>query len=192
MNWLDAVLLILLAGSAVSAFRNGFSRELVGFGAAIAGLVLGSWFYGTAGSYVLPYLSSRAVANFLGFAAIFIAMMLLGSLAGWVLNRLLRAVGLSLVDRLLGAGFGIVRGMLLAIVLVMAMMAFTPGPAPPGAVVRSSLSPYVLDAAGLAASLAPYELKEGFRNNYRQVKTAWNGTLKNRLGLVSGQIEGKQ
>lgn len=191
MNWLDVVLLILVAGSAVSAFRKGFSRELVGFGAAIVGLVLGSWFYGTAGSYVLPYLSSRAIANFLGFTAIFVAVMLLGGFIGWVLNRVLKAVGLSLFDRVLGAGFGVVRGMLLAIALVMSMMAFSPGPRAPDAVVRSSLSPYVLDAAGLFASLAPFELKEGFRKNYKQVKTAWHG-VKYRLGASTGEVEGKQ
>jgi membrane protein required for colicin V production len=181
MNWLDIVILVLVAGSAVSAFRKGFSRELVGLGAALAGIVLGSWFYGTAGSYLLPYMSSRAIANFLGFLLVFGGVLLLGSLAGRILHGVLKAVGLSIFDRVLGVGFGLVRGALLAVALVMAMMAFSPGAGPPHAVVRSSFSPYVLDAAGVCASIAPFELKEGFRENYRQVKATWRQAVREHI-----------
>lgn len=176
MNWLDAVLLILLLGSAVSAFRKGFSRELVGLGAAIVGLVLGTWFYGTAGSYLLDFVSSRLLANFIGFVLVFGSVLLAGSLIGRILNYFVKAVGLSIFDRLLGAGFGLLRGTLLAIALVMAMMAFSSSGAP-RAVVHSRLAPYVLDAAGVCASMAPFELKQGFRSSYKQAKAAWGGTV---------------
>jgi membrane protein required for colicin V production len=181
MNWLDIAILVLVVGSGVSAFRKGFSRELVGLGAAIVGLVLGSWFYGTAGSYVLSYVSSKAIANLLGFLAVFCAVLLAGSVIGRLMKGVLSAVGLSVFDRLAGAGFGLLRGALLAIVLVMAMMAFSPGDSPPRAVVRSAFSPYVLDAAGICASIAPFELNEGFRDNYRQVKAVWRRAVEDRL-----------
>lgn len=191
MNWLDIVLLILVAGSAISAFRKGFSRELVGFGAVIVGLVLGSWFYGTAGSFLLPYLSSRAVANFIGFILVFGGVLVLGSLAGRAMQRFMKSVGLSVFDRLLGVGFGVVRGLLVAIVLVMAMMAFSPDRRPPRAVLDSRLSPYVVDAAGVCASMAPFELKEGFRNSHKQVKAVWRGRVKEGLfKLPRPEVEG--
>ncbi|HWQ53604.1 MAG TPA: CvpA family protein [Bryobacteraceae bacterium] len=177
MNWLDVVLLILVLGSVVSAFRKGFSRELVGFGAAIVGLVLGSWFYGTAGSYLLDLVSSRVLANFIGFVLVFGGVLLAGTLIGRILNYFIKAVGLSIFDRLLGAGFGLLRGALLAIALVMAMMAFSSGGKAPSAVLRSRLSPYVLDAAGVCASMAPFELKQGFRSSYKQAKAVWGGTV---------------
>jgi membrane protein required for colicin V production len=193
MNWLDVVLLILVAGSAISAFCKGFSRELVGVGAVIVGLLLGLWFYGTAGSFLLPYLSSRAVANFIGFILVFCGVLLVGSLAGRVMQRFMKTVGLSAFDRLLGACFGLVRGVLLAVVFVMAMMAFSPDRRAPRAVLDSRLSPYVVDAAGVCASMAPFELKEGFRSSHKQVKAFWHEKVKKGLSkLPRPEIEGSK
>jgi uncharacterized membrane protein required for colicin V production len=82
------------------------------------------------------------------------------------------------VDRLFGLMFGVARGLLLAAALVMAIMAFTPGTAPPDAVVHSRCSPYVVDAARLMAAVAPHELKDGFHKSYERVKSIWKDALK--------------
>lgn len=181
MNWLDVVLLILMLLSVVAAFRKGLTREIVGLISCLAALVLGAWFYGMVGGVLEPYVSSRGVANFCGFLIVFCGVMLAGSLAGLLLGRLLKVVGLSFFDRLLGAGFGAVRGLLLAVALVLALMAFTPGvkaDSPPPSVVNSRFAPYVIDAARLFAAAAPRELKEGFRKSYEQVKSSWEHALK--------------
>jgi membrane protein required for colicin V production len=178
MNWLDVVLLILLLGSVVTSFNAGLTREVVGLISMIAALVLAVWFYGTAGSFLLPYVSSPGVANFCGFLIVFCGVLLLGALLGRVLGKLMKAAGLSFVDRLLGAGFGVVRGLLISIALVLALLAFTPGKSPPNAVVNSRVAPYVIDAARLVAAAAPHELKDGFRKSYEQVKSIWSDALK--------------
>ena len=41
MNWLDVVLLILVAGSIIASFGKGFSREVVGFVWVVAASLLG-------------------------------------------------------------------------------------------------------------------------------------------------------
>jgi membrane protein required for colicin V production len=178
MNWLDIVLALLIGASVISAFLKGFSRELVGFVAAIAALVLGSWFYGTAAGYLVPYVSSKAMANFLGFLLVFCAVLMLGALVARILRTLMKAAGLSIFDRLLGAGFGFVRAVLVVMAVMMAVMAFSPGRKAPRAVVESRLAPYVMDAARVCTSMAPYELREGFRTSYQEVKSVWNGALK--------------
>jgi membrane protein required for colicin V production len=89
-------------------------------------------------------------------------------------GRMLKFTGLSLFDRLLGAAFGVVRGVLIGVALILGLMAFTPGGTTPTSVVHSRMSPYVVDAARIFASMAPHELKEGFRKSYAQVKLAWS------------------
>jgi membrane protein required for colicin V production len=176
MNWLDITLLILMLMSVVISFTKGFSREIIGLISAFAAFLCGIWFYGTAAALVEPYVSSRGVANFCGFALIFIGVLIVGAIAGHILSRILKLAGMSWFDRLLGAGFGALRGLLLGIALVMAIVAFTPGkPAekPPQAVVDSRLAPYVVDAAHLFSAIAPRELKDGFRKHYEQVKKIW-------------------
>jgi len=178
MNWLDIVLLIVLIGSVVTSFSTGLAREVVGLISMIAALVLAIWFYGTAGSVLLPFVSSPGIAHFCGFLMVFVGVLILGAIVGRLLGRLMRVAGLSFVDRLLGAGFGLVRGLLISIALVLALLAFTPGKSPPNAVVQSKVAPYVIDAARVCAAMAPHELKDGFRKSYEQVKSIWGEALK--------------
>jgi len=69
------------------------------------------------------------------------------------------------------------RGLLIAVALIMAIMAFSQGDKPPSSVVNSRTAPYVVDAARGFAALAPHELKEGFRKTYGEVKAAWEKAL---------------
>ena len=186
MNWLDIVLLVVLAWSVVASFRKGLTREIIGLVSVVLGLILGVWFYGAAGSFVAPYVSSRPVSNLIGFFAIFLGVILIGSLIGFILGKFLKVTGLSIVDHALGALFGLARGLLVAVVIVMAVMAFSTGDAPPSAVVRSRMAPYVLDASRILSSMAPYELKEGFRKRYQQVKAAWGKAVERGLENAPG------
>jgi membrane protein required for colicin V production len=190
MNWLDIVLLLILAWSIATSFRKGLTQEILGLASVVLALLLGLWFYGTAGSYLAPYASSRSLANFAGFLVVFAGVMLLGSLASFILGKFLRVTGLSIVDHALGAAFGVLRGTLIAIVLIMAIMAFSPGDRPPDSVVRSRLAPHVAGAAHVLVSIAPHELKEGFRKTYAQVKAAWEKIVDSGLrGAPSPQKE---
>jgi membrane protein required for colicin V production len=177
MNWLDVVLLAILAVSVAMSFRKGITREVVGLTSVVLAILLGIWFYGTAGSFLVPYLSSRALANFAGFLLVFCGVMLAGHLVSYVVGRFLKVTGLSIFDHLLGAGFGALRGILIAVALIMAIMAFSPGDKPPPSVVHSCTAPYVVEAARGFAALAPRELKDGFRRTYDQVKSAWGKAL---------------
>ena len=123
MNWLDIVLLLVLVGSVATSFSTGLTREVVGLLSIVAALVLAIWFYGTAGSFLQPYVSSPGVSNFCGFLLVFFGVLILGAIVGRVLGRLMKVSGLSFVDRLLGAGFGAVRGLLVSVALVLALLA---------------------------------------------------------------------
>lgn len=176
MNWLDIILLIIIAASVVSGLKSGFARVAVGIGALLLAIVLGIWFYGSAGAIFQEYVSSRAVANILGFLLIFIGVILVGAAFGALLAKLFKWVGLGWLDRLLGGAFGLLRGVVISIVLIMALMAFSPKP-PPASVVNSRLAPYVIDAASVLAAMAPKELKDGFWASYEQVKKIWSMTI---------------
>jgi membrane protein required for colicin V production len=177
MNWLDAVLLIILGVSVLTSFRKGLSREVIGLVAVVVALIFGIWFYGTAGSLVVPYVSSQSVANLIGFFLVFFGVVLLGSIVSHVVGRFLRVTGLSIVDHIMGAGFGLVRGTLVSVALLMGIMAFSQGNRPPDSVVNSRIAPYAVDTAQLLVSMAPHELKEGYRKTYAEVKAAWRTAL---------------
>ena len=143
MNWLDVVLLLILAGSIITSFRKGLSREIIGLVSVVLALLLGIWFYGTAGAFLLPYLSSHTAASFGGFVLVFCGVMLLGGLVSAIVGKFLKVTGLSIVDHALGAVFGAARGVVVSIALMVAIMAFSPGGQAPDSVMHSRMAPYV-------------------------------------------------
>jgi membrane protein required for colicin V production len=177
MNWLDVVLALIVIASIAASFRKGFAREVIGLVSVVLALVLGLWFYATVGSSLAPYLSSRRMANFGGFFLVFFGVIVLGGIVSLIVGRFLRVTGLSFFDHLLGAGFGVVRGLLIAVALMAAIMAFAAGDHPPDAVVHSRLAPYVAGAARILAAVAPHEFKDGFQKSYAQAKQAWQEAL---------------
>jgi membrane protein required for colicin V production len=178
MNWLDILLLLLILFSIVTSLRKGFSREIIGLIATLLAIVCGIWFYGTAGSFLLPYVSSPQIAHLAGFLLVFLGVMVLGAIAGAIVGRFIRTVGLSWFDRFLGGAFGLVRGVLLSVAVIMAIIAFSPNATgAPQAIVDSRLAPYIADAARLFVALAPRELKDGFHKHYEEAKAAWERTM---------------
>jgi membrane protein required for colicin V production len=187
MNWFDWLLISILGVSTFLSFRRGFSREVIGLVSVVAALLAGIWFYGTAGSILLPYMSSRGLANFLGFLLVFGGVILAGGLVSFFVGRFLKITGLSIPDRLLGAVFGLLRGIVIAVALVMGAMAFSPDGHPPAAVVGSQVAPYVVDTARVLTALAPFELKEGFRKTYEAVREAWDHAVDKGVGKFPGE-----
>jgi len=177
MNWLDIVLLLIVGASMLTSFRKGLSREIIGLVAVVLALLLGSWFYGTVGALFEPHLSSPSAAHFAGFVIVFAGVLLVGAFVSAIVGKFLKVTGLSIVDHILGALFGLARGVLIAVALVMGIMAFSTSGDPPSSVVHSQAAPYVVDAAKVIVSMAPHELREGFRKSYAQVKSAWEKTL---------------
>jgi membrane protein required for colicin V production len=172
MNWIDLLLLLVVGISVLSGLMAGFARVGVGFIAALAGIFFGFWSYGIVGAYFLDYVSSKALANLIGFFIIFAVVLLIGAIVGRILAKFLKWVGLSWFDRLLGGAFGLVRGAIMAAAMVTVLLAFAPSP-PPRSVVDSKLMPYVIDVSNVLAAMTPREIKEAFRDTRDRVKKAW-------------------
>jgi membrane protein required for colicin V production len=189
VNWLDYVLIAVLGFSAIRSFMRGFSREVIGLCAAIAALVLGMWFYGTASSLVRTWITSDRTANFIGFLIVVFTVLAAGAILGAIVKRFLSAVGLSFFDRLLGACFGLLRGALIAIALLTAYIAFGPRTSTneaPSGVVHSQFAPYLLGASSIFVDIAPMELKRSFREVYDEVRSATRDAIsKAAQGAVS-------
>jgi membrane protein required for colicin V production len=172
VSLLDLLLVVIVGGSIVGGFMAGFARAGVGFFAAIFGILFGFWFYGMPASWYVGWAGSRVTANMLGFFTVFFATVALGALLGRLFSTIFKWTGLSWLDRILGAGFGLVRGALVAVAFVAVLMAFTPRPTPHW-MVGSKLLPYAVDGSDLAASLAPRALKDAFSVGLGEIRKAW-------------------
>jgi len=177
MNWLDWLLVAFLVMSIANGFQEGFVRMGIGFAALIAGFFGASWFTGIVAASILPYVHSKPVSYLLGYMLIFFGVMIFGSIVGAFLARVLKIVGLSWMDRLLGGAFGIVRGFIVVVVVAMVMTAFAPK-ALPRAIDNSRFAPYVLGASRVLTAATPFEIRDGFDRAYKEVQGLWEEALK--------------
>jgi membrane protein required for colicin V production len=173
VNWIDLILLLVVGLSVLSGLTAGFARVGIGFIATILGIFMGFWCYGIVASYVLDYVSSRSMANLIGFFVIFFGILLLGAIVGSILARFFKWAGLSWFDRLLGGVFGVVRGLVIAAAIAAVLLAFAPSP-PPRSVVESKFLPYIVEVSGVLATVTPHELKDGFRDAKEKVQKTWS------------------
>ena len=172
MNWIDLILVLVIGSSVLAGLSAGFARVAVGFAALIVGMFCGFWFYGIVAAYVMDYVNSRAIANLIGFFVILAGVLILGAIVGRILAKFFKWAGLSWLDRLLGAVFGLVRGFVIASAMVTVLVAFAPSP-PPASVVDSKLLPYVIDVSDVLAALTPREIKDSFYATQDKVKAVW-------------------
>ena len=115
MTGFDHAVLAVIALSSVFGLWRGVVSEILGLAAWVAAFFAARTWGEVAADMLSPWLAeptSRAAA---GYVAVFVATLLGFSVARFLLSRLLRAVGLGLADRLLGALFGILRGVLIAL-----------------------------------------------------------------------------
>ena len=123
MTVFDYAVLTVIAASVLLGWWRGVMSELLALAAWIAAFLAARVFAaevanGLTGRIAEPGLR-LAVAYVLGF----VGVLLVFAIARMLVSLLLKAVGLGLLDRLLGAAVGVLRGVLvvLAVVLVAGM-----------------------------------------------------------------------
>jgi membrane protein required for colicin V production len=103
------------------------------------------------------------------------------------MGRFLKVTGLSIFDHILGAAFGILRGIVVSVAVILGVLAFSQGDRPPAAVADSRIAPYIAYGARGIAAVSPYEVREGFRKRYDQLKDKWGRTLQKGIGSVPSE-----
>jgi len=176
MQWqqwtvIDALFVIILLVSIVLALRKGLARELISLVALFGGFFLASFHYPAVAGWFAGFTRTRAIADLIGFLAIFLACLLLGAVASYLVNRFIKMASLQWADRVLGAVFGLLRGWAISSVIALAVIAF---PVHPEGMARSVLAPFLLAGARAAVLMVPQELKLKFDAEYRKIVQSWN------------------
>jgi membrane protein required for colicin V production len=163
-NWLDIVLACLVLLAFAIGLVKGFIREIIGLIVILVGIFVAARFYRPVASFAGKLIKNPAVANFIGFLLLFLAVLIIG---GFLANLVAKATkgSLGFVNHLLGGVIGCVEGVLVAGAVVFALLAF---PVNKNALMKSRLAPLVYEVTKTAVQLIPQELKD-------QIKTAYEG-----------------
>ena len=121
-DWIIAA--VILLSIIISIFR-GFIKEALSLASWILAIWLGITFCVNAGEFIHQYIQipTPKFREWAGFAAIFIGTLLLFSLLSYLISKLLIRGPIKGVDRVLGIGFGFLRGIAIVVALLMVVRA---------------------------------------------------------------------
>jgi membrane protein required for colicin V production len=171
VNWLDIVLLCVLGATAVIGLIKGFLRQIIGIAAVVVGLILAAVYYWGIAEVLKSFIRNELLANFLGFVFIFVAVLVLGGLVGYLLTKAMKGP-LAFINRVFGGILGLVKGILICGVFVFALLVFKIGEK---ALLESRLAPACYGVTRAAVNLIPKELREQFNSSYRAIKKGGGG-----------------
>lgn len=178
MSWADWLIVGVIGLSVLLAAAQGFFVEIFALAGAVFGYIAAAWGCRQVGAWFLPYVKTEEIASLAGFLTILFAVMIVAGIAGRVLRWAVKEVGLRWVDRMLGAAFGLVRGLVVVTVVLLALAAFDPGSRP---LRDSQLAGYFLVAGRGASWLAPAAVRQKFREGLE--------TLRQERGKTAGPEE---
>ena len=156
MNIADWLILAAIVLSIIQAASQGFFESVFSLAGTIVGFLVAAWEYPVTSNWFSSFVKQRWLADLAGFLVIFLAILILSGILGRIARRGMREAGLRWMDRILGAAFGVLRGLLWVIVFVLAVAAFYPGSR---MLARSAIAPYLLAVGRAATWLTPVDVR---------------------------------
>ena len=157
----DWVIIAVIAVSVLVAAAQGFFFEMFSLAGVVFGYLLGAWEYWRLAPWFLKYVNSQAAANIAAFWTIFVFVCILAGVVGKITRWAVKEVGLRWADRLLGGAFGLVRGVVVVSITVLALATFYPDS---GLMRGSQLGKYFLITARAASWVAPSDVRHMFHD----------------------------
>ncbi len=138
LNWVDYILLAILFLSILAGLKRGFVRELISVITWVAAVMVACMFsHQLASAFTSSQQVQSAVSSMSGsvggvtaaqgvsmlslgmsFLALFVGTMMVGSLINYFVSSIVDTMGIGIINRLLGAGFGLIRGLLTVTVVI--------------------------------------------------------------------------
>jgi membrane protein required for colicin V production len=119
MTLFDYAVLAIVGFSVLLSVIRGLIRELLAVAAWVAAFVVATLFGGTLAPYLPEAIPGEPLRAMAAYMMLFIVTLIAGSLVALAVSKLVKTAGLSVEDRVLGAAFGLVRGMAVVVVLML-------------------------------------------------------------------------
>ena len=113
----DWILIAVLSASMVLGAWRGLVYEVLSVLGWIAAFLMAQWFAPDVAQQLPMQNSDQALRYAAAFVLVFIASVFLAGLISALMNKIISVVGLRPVDRILGAIFGLFRGLILLLAL---------------------------------------------------------------------------
>lgn len=158
MNWLDIVIILVVAFFAFMAFRSGLIRELVTLVSVVGGIVIAGLFYDNFSREVLVFIDNENASLFVSFLILLGAIYLAGQLIALTLKQVASLLMLGWADKAGGAAFGVLKGLIIVQVLIAVLVTY-PQLGLDDAIDGSAIASVFLDAMPVLLLILPDEFE---------------------------------
>jgi membrane protein required for colicin V production len=171
MNLFDIIVIVILGYCLIRGIFRGLVKELSSIIGVLGGFYAAYTYYPVLAKPLSKWIANAGYLNILSFLIIFCGVFIIISILGIIINYLLKIVFLGWLDRVSGAMFGAMKGILIVSVLLIALTAFLPKGTP---VIKDSLlSPYVTLVSEKMAKVISKDMKHDFSTKIATIKKAW-------------------
>ena len=119
MTAFDYAVLTIIGSSVVLSVMRGFAREVLALAGWIIAFLTANALSGIVAEWFAPFIRDGSLRALSAFVSVFIVTLIAVSLLAMAVSRLLKNAGLGLEDRLLGGFFGLARGLLIVVTVVL-------------------------------------------------------------------------
>jgi len=154
MNWLDIVIIILIAVPTVIGLKIGIVKALFTVVGGIIGVILAGRFSGSLGE-IMTFISDPALAKVAAFAIILIVVLIIAAVAASFVKWVLSAILLGWVNKLGGAILGFILGAIFCGAILTMWVNFYQGSN--NTIDGSPLALFLLDGFPIVLGLLPAE-----------------------------------
>ncbi len=119
MNWVDFTFIAIVIVSLLFGVIRGLIREVLSLVTWVLAFVIALRYGPDVAVWLKPSVTGETLRGIIGYVLCFFGVLLVGALVTLVASLVIRRSPLSAVDRTLGAGFGLLRGALIVVGLVM-------------------------------------------------------------------------
>lgn len=126
MNWADWAIIAVLGFSALISAVRGFIKEALSLVIWLTAAIVASIFHDDLALWLIDIISTPSLRMLTAWITLFIAVLIIGGICSYLLGKLVEATGLTGTDRLLGVLFGITRGLIIIMVVLIVLTEILP------------------------------------------------------------------
>ena len=120
LTWIDWLIVGIIALSTIISLIRGFTREVLSLATWIIAVWMGIKYTSVLDVWIGESITSPELRMATAFISIFLAVLIFGTIVSFLISKIVNGTGLTGTDRLLGSIFGIARGALIVVLMIVA------------------------------------------------------------------------
>jgi membrane protein required for colicin V production len=176
VNLLDYILAVILVYCLVRGIFRGLVKELSALIGVLGGFYFAFNYYPQMTSSLERWITTAAYARIVSFLILFFGVYLVVSIAGVVIKYLMNIAWLGWTDRLTGAFFGAIKGVLIVAVIAAILTTFLPKNT--AFLSDSLLVRHTMGISSLLVRIASADMKTLYDTHLKELNQTWQRTIK--------------